>query len=241
MITVAAALTGRCSKTARALGVAVLAVGGVYVALYYAGMSLYLLLPGLVPLAAGVGLALAWRLLGYQGRTFVAALTLLSVGAGIHQTAGLHDATSSAAHPVFDRDLQRRGAADLLASDTRAPWTFTYADAGVLELDTAAAIRPRHAFPLFWRSACGRGVAGYDEAWDRTFERLPDAELVLLVPLAPSEIAISPCRRGDLIHVRLAPAAVRHRRPLHPVRTYNGAAGQPVLRVYRLGGHSGVI
>lgn len=203
-VTAAAALSGRGPRLVRALGIAVLGALLVYVTLYYKGMSLFMLLAAAVPLGAGVGLGVAATRWGRLPRALALLALLLSVGAGVAQVRLVHDAVARPAYPVFSRSLQKRVARELVAVGTTSPWTFTYAFAGVIELDSAGAVRPVHAFPVFWQTACDRGEDGMQKAWRDVLARMPAGRHVLLLADNPSRIAISPCRDGPLFSRILA-------------------------------------
>jgi hypothetical protein len=222
----------------RALGFALATTSAAYLAIYYQGMSLYLLLTPWVPLAVGLILAQLWTpgRLVVARRVVVVGVMVLLCGNGLAQTRILH---RMVAHPQLDivaLGAQQALAAALVAGNVVAPWTSTHNIVGALEVLTAAQVRPHHAFAMFLAEVVkvGETSAGYDAAWDRVlaFARATDAAAgrsdFVLQPAA-SKMDVSPLKHRRWLEASFADAVQRQGGVISAVREFRAQPGGPVL------------
>ncbi len=223
--------SARPTPQEKAFGVGLVTLLVLYVAMYYVGMSLFILLTPWVPLAVALGLVRAWRRVADLGQPLVrrgakgalVACLLLLVGGHASQSFLLNQAFSRAHYGVFALATQQDLTDALVAAGHREVWTTTYSIAGVPEQLSDDAIRGRNVFPLI-RQHCDE-PAGYARAWNEVLSLWPPGRHVVVISPRPSEVDTSPCKHADRIASTFE-AAVRDRNlKIADREEYTGPAG----------------
>jgi hypothetical protein len=195
----------RLPRATRAFGLGFALLLLQYMAFYYVGQSAFILLVMWIPLGVSGVLWLLVRSAWSSPRASVRVGVLLAVavalGAWTYNNVlelwRYERSTNAPTAALWNRDAQISVAEDLEARGALAPWTMSFASAGVLELVSDGAVRPRHAYPIFATVCADAAQLRQEDAWLEVLERMgPGRHWVLLTPEA-SKVEISPCRAAD--------------------------------------------
>jgi hypothetical protein len=210
LLAVAATFSRASTLTVRAFGAGLGLLLLQHFAFYYRGEAYFSLCAPWIPIAvalAGVGLWNSAATLQRRALRTAAQAAVVAAGLAIFASNGAeavryHRGVAKAESSMFSRPGQEFVSQYLESMELSRPFVTTYGAVGLYEFASRGRVRPRYLFPYFHAVADG-GEEDYKNAWVAILRRLGPGQHTIVLSTNPSPLDTSPCKRGELIALRL--------------------------------------